>query len=218
MIKFPCKYLLLSALFVGIVSLFGTAAMAQDGGVPTAARQAGAKPENLNLDLQVQLLVASNTGSETVALPTGLSGVARDIRNNLHVTQVRLGATLEHRVEVNARLEVAGVATAFLASPTSNAQFTPTFYNYSLASIKLLDAGTADEMLQLNPFRFSLQVPVQTGPAKADGQPSINYQNVGVTTNATIRIGEPTSIGTLNIGRPDETLVLVVTARRIGGR
>jgi hypothetical protein len=215
MIKFPCKYFLLSAVFISAVTIVGTSAYAQDG-VASGAAQA-AKSDNLNLDFQVQLLVASNTGSDTVALPTGLGNVGRDIRNNLHVSQVRLGATMEHRVEVNGKLEVAGVATSFLASPTSNPQYTPTFYNFSVPSIKLAGTGTTDEMLQLSPFRFSLNVPVQTGAPKADGQPSVNYQNVGVTTYATIRIGEPTIIGTLNIGRPDETLVLVVTARRIGG-
>jgi hypothetical protein len=218
MIKFPCKCVWLCAVFLGVTAIFGSNAMAQDGGAASAARSAGAKPENLNLDLQLQLLVASDTGSDPGTLPASLSALAREIRNNLHVTQVRLGATMEHRVEVNGRLEVAGVATAFLASPTSNTQFTPTFYSYSLGAVKLGDAGTAEETVQLIQFRFSLQVPVQTGQSKAEGQPSINYQNVGVTTNATIRIGEPTLIGTLNIGRPDETLVLVLTARRVGVR
>lgn len=218
MIKFPCKYLVLGVMLLGAVAMFGTVARAQDGAVSGGARTVAGTPANLNLDLQVQLLVASNTGSEPGALPNGLGGVAREIRSNLNVGQVRLGATLSHRIEVNTRLEVSGVATAFLASPTSNAQYTPTFYNYGVQSIKLVDAGTTNEMLQLNPFRFSLNVPVQTGAPKADGQPSINYQNVGVTTHATIRIGEPTIIGTLNTGRPDETLVLVVTARRVGGR
>ena len=194
---------------------FAGAVRAQDGGSSSAARTT-TKVDNTNLDFQVQLLVASNTGAESAVLPNELRDVGRDIRNSLHVNQVRLGGTLEHRVEANARLEVSGVAASFLASPSSNAQFTPTFYNYSLPMIKVIDVGTANEMLQLNPFRFTLQVPVQVGGTKADGQPNVNYQNVGVTTNATVRIGEPTIIGTLNTGRADETLVLVVTARRIG--
>lgn len=216
MVKLPGKFLIWAVFGLSALSMFVTGVRAQDGGGSAAARTA-AKSDNVNLDFQVQLLVASNTGSDSVALPTELANVGRDIRTKLHVSQVRLGGTLEHRVEANSRLEVAGVATTFLASPSSNAQFTPTFYNYSLPMIKIIDVGTANEMLQLNPFRFTLQVPVQVGATKADGQPNINYQNVGVTTNATVRIGEPTILGTLNTGRTDETLVLVVTARRIGG-
>lgn len=204
--KLPCKVIWLGAVVLGLVFASGGAAVAQNA-AEGAAQASNADAANLNVDLQIQVLLASNGGSDTGSLPNNLAGVVREIRNNLQFSQVRLGATFQNRVEVSNGLQVNGIVTSSVLTQPGISQ-NPLFYSYSIGKLR---AGSNADQLQLDPFRFALRVPVQTGSSAV-----MNYENLGVTTNATIRIGEPTIIGTLNIGHPDESLVLVVTARRIG--
>jgi hypothetical protein len=74
-------------------------------------------------------------------------------------------------------------------------------------------------VVQVSPFRFGLRIPLQGIVPRGsgdDGSAGILYEPVGITTELTLRAGEPTVVGTLDAGRPNETLVLVLIATRAG--
>ena len=44
--------------------------------------------------------------------------------------------------------------------------------------------------------------------------PTINYEPTGVSTDVSMREGEPVIVGTLNIGPSGDAIILVVSAKR----
>ena len=46
------------------------------------------------------------------------------------------------------------------------------------------------------------------------GVPATNYENTGLSTDISIREGEPVVVGTLNVGPSGDAIILVVAARR----
>jgi hypothetical protein len=209
------KRLFVGFLMLLVAAVLTPAVLAQGVGSPPGIQTAPAGQSGTNLDLQLQILVASNSG-ETTKAPPALEGIVRDLRNNLQVSNIHLTATFQHRVENNGKLEVNGVGTSQLASPTSNPQYTPTFYNYSINPIKLVDGPDGRTQAQLGNLRFQLRVPVQVSamPSGGNGQPNVVYETMGIGTGITIPLGEPVVVGTLNVGRQDETLIVIITARR----
>jgi hypothetical protein len=188
---------------------------AQEGTLSSGAKSATAAAPNTSLVLQYYLLVGSNGGGESPALPSGLGAVAREIRANLLVNQVRVGATFQHRADGGGRLEIKGVAASVFTSAAPNSQGAPTFYESNTSQLKIVGDG-AQSVLQLDSFRFGLRIPIQT--VGAGGVPNVNYESVGIAGGVSIPLGEPTVVGSLSVGRPDETLILVLLVKRAGTR
>jgi hypothetical protein len=44
--------------------------------------------------------------------------------------------------------------------------------------------------------------------------PSFNYENTGISTDISMREGEPVIVGTLNAGPSGDAIILVVSAKR----
>lgn len=48
------------------------------------------------------------------------------------------------------------------------------------------------------------------------GYPVLQYEDAGLSTQLSVREGEPTLVGTLNTSRPGQNFVIVITIRRTG--
>lgn len=212
------------------VMLLGVAAQESDTTEQTAAAKTekqnnaatatvpskNALEKRVGLEVSLHLLIVSNNAQQE-KLPVLLDGVAKQIRSTLNISSVNLATTLLHRVETLGGLQVKGIGTASLASPTSNPQTLPTFYDYSISQISLGDETDAQDKIRLNRFSFAMRFPIYLSP-RAESVQQVNYESIAIHTSATLKENEPTIIGTTNLGRPDETLVVVITVKRVGSR
>jgi hypothetical protein len=210
-------------MFVLQVMVFAASAQTSaDGG---DANQNAAKSEpkrdtaekRVGLDVSLHLLVAGNGTPQGGKVPSLLDSVAKEIRNTLNVNSVGLATTLLHRVETFSGLSVKGIGTSSLASPTSNPQTLPTFYDYNINQVLLRDETGTQNIFRINRFTFAMRFPIYLSP-KAESSQSVSYESIAISTSATLKENEPTILGTTNLGRPDETLIVVMTIKRVISR
>ena len=207
-------------VLLGCLLMFGMAsqAHAQSGATASTAESAN----DVDIEFQLHLLVASKDAVEGAKLPASLEAVTRDLRPLLPFTNYRLGATFLSRVKNGKQLNVKGVGRTLLVTPMLEASVNPTFYEiYAGVSVKPDESGR--NVVQLSSFRFGLRIPLQgttprSGNSSDETASTVLYEPIGLTTDVTMREGEPAVIGTLDAGRPNETLVLVVVAKRVGMR
>jgi hypothetical protein len=178
-------------------------------------------PIDVDVEVQLHLLVASNA-AESVRLPELLAAVARDLRPSLPFSNYRLGASFLSRVKNGRPLNTKGVGRSLLVTPALESSVLPTFYEIGAGMVNLKTDVSGRAVVQVSGFRFGLRIPLQSGTSQTkDGgyrDSTILYEPVGITTDLTMREGDPVVVGTLDAGRPNETLVLVLVAKRASTR
>lgn len=181
----------------------------------TESKRDAQQPKRVGLEISFHLFITGNAG-QSGKIPSSLDGVAKEIRQSLNVNSLSLTTTLLHRVESGSGLEVRGVSTTSLSS-TPSLQALPTFYNYGISRVLLGDDMGAQDIIRLERVYYSTKIPMYTSPG-AESLKAVNYEQIAINTSATVKENEPTIIGTTNIGRPDETLVVVMTVKRVTSR
>ncbi len=194
--------------------------MAQSSDLP--ATQNENKDEEINLDTQLYLLIATNQEVDDAKLPAALDPVMRQLRASLPFKNYRLGATLINRVKNNGRLNLKWLGPPLVGS-TANAskgtftEFTPSFSDFKINLVKLSRDSAGQQVVRMEGFGFGSRIPIQTGTtlaANGSGAPIINYESTGLNTDISMRENEPVIVGTLNIGPSGDAIILVMSARR----
>ena len=179
--------------------------------------QAQDPTDDANLDTQLYLIVGTNQEVDDAKLPASLDPVVKQLRASLPFKNYRLAATLINRVKNEGRLDLSWIGGP-LAGPTAAASsLTPSFSQFKVRQVKLLRNAENQQIVQMLGFNFGARVPIQTpGPIAANGSvaPMIAYENTGVSTDISMREGEPVIVGTLNIGPSGDAIILVVSAKR----
>jgi len=192
------------------------AAAGPEGAAPRQAPST-ARGDNLNHEVVVQLLLASNEPAQRGALPQSLEGVVRQLRGTLQFTSYRPALTLVYRVKDDGTLDVRGVGPAppSTAAAPSNAVTT---YQLQLSRVKLETEPGGAALIVIRDLRFSLRLPlIQTrGEGAAAVSQLVGNEDTGISTQMSMREGEPTVVSTLTTSRPDAAYVLVMTVRRAG--
>ena len=210
---------LLIALAFALLLAGRGVASAQDGGGDSASarRQTAARAER-NFEVQIHVLVTSEGAEGAAKVPQSLDGVVRRLKSLLPPADYRLAATFFNRVRDDGGLEVKS-AGASPFGPTRADPLTPVIFQLSLA-LKSLDEASGESYVRVQPFRLGFKIPIQTASVSGDklgqGYPVIQYEDTGITTQTSVREGEPTIVGTLNTSRPGQLFVIVLTVRRVG--
>ena len=181
--------------------------------------QAQDTPDDANLDTQLYLIVGTNQEVDDAKLPASLDPVVKQLRATLPFKNYRLAATLINRVKNEGRLDLSWIGGPLASvSPTGAASnVTPSFSQFKVRQVKLVRNAENQQVVQMLGFNFGARVPIQTpGPIAANGSvaPMIAYENTGVSTDISMREGEPVIVGTLNIGPSGDAIILVVSAKR----
>lgn len=218
MLKRKGRGALLLALALALFAPAG-ATRAQDSGEPRQG--APARPE-VNHEVFIHLLATADGAEGAGRVPQSLEGIVRQLKSALPPSDYRLAATFVYRVRDGAGFEVKTVSDGAFAAAQTPSRFGPATFQISLANVKLIDPASAQPSINVQHFRLGMRVPVQTPNAERDrgegGQPVVQYEEVGVNTQLSVREGEPTLVGTLDSSRPGQLLVIVVTVRRAGVR
>jgi hypothetical protein len=202
----------LLALFLVATATFGTDVFAQ-AAEPVAQRDT--RNDEINLDTQLYLLIATNQEVDDAKVPTTLEPVVKQLRASLPFRNYRLAATLINRVKNDGRLNLQWVAGPLLPAAAASAQ-TPSFNEFKVNSVRLTADANGREMVRMDGFRFGARIPIQTGTTIASNAsaPIINYENTGLNTDISMHEGEPVVVGTLNLGPSGDAIILVMMAKR----
>lgn len=206
---------LLIALLLLTFSLAAShVALAQSDNASQTSAKAKAE-EASGVEVQLYLLVAtkSPTGEEE-KLPSSLDAVVKQLRLTFPFKNYRLATTLLNRVKDNGKLSVRWAGDSLLpAAAATNA--TPGINEFTLGRLRLVQDDSGREGIEMLNFYFGARIPIQLPAIASNGNtaPIIQYESTGITTDITVREGEPTVVGTLNVPSGD-AIIIVVTAKR----
>ena len=210
LIRFPR---VLFVCFLVSATTLGVSAFAQGA---DQADQRDTKNDEINLDTQLYLLIATNQELDDAKLPSNREPVVKQLRASLPFKNYRLAATLSNRVKNQGRLNLQWVGGPLLASAAASAQ-TPTFNEFKVNQVKLVTDANGRDVVRMDGFRFGARIPIQTGTTIASNSPAVpilNYENTGLNTDISMHEGEPVIVGTLNLGPSGDAIILVMSARR----
>ena len=173
------------------------------------------------LEVQLHLIVARKTSEgEDEKLPASLEAVIKQLKATFSFKSYRLATTLLNRVKNGGRLSLRWVGSPLLASAAATAS-TPGFNEFNVQGVKLMQDENGRDVVQMSNFNFGTRIPIVTSSVatvSGNSSPVIHYENTGITTDISMREGEPTIVGTLNVGPSGDALIIVVTARRPGSK
>ncbi|HWS88404.1 MAG TPA: hypothetical protein VN282_15640 [Pyrinomonadaceae bacterium] len=206
---------LLLALALAFALFARADASAQDSDAP---RQGAPSRAEVNHEVHIHLLVTAEAADGGARVPQTLDGVVRQLKASLPPSDYRLAATFINRVRDGASFDVRSAGGAGFGQSQPPGPFPPAFVQIAVSVVKLIDPASAQSSINLQQFRLSFRLPVQTASVKtAEGSsPVIQYEDMGLTTQLSVREGEPTLVGTLNTTRPGQLFAVVVTVRRAG--
>jgi len=182
------------------------------------ARMSAQKEEDVNLDTQLYLILATNRDVEDGRMPSTLEPVMKRLHESLPFKHYTLAGTFLNRVRNTGRLDVSWVGGPFLV-PASAATNSPSFSQFT-ALVKLSTDESGREVVRMNEFRFGARVPIVTSqPSVTNAStgtpfPVINYEPIGLRTDISMREDLPVIAGTLNIGASGDAIVVVIAAKR----
>lgn len=190
---------------------------AQDSNTPQTTKQAESKDDETNLETQLYLIVGTNSDVPDDKLPAALDTVVKQLRASLPFKNYRLTATMINRVKNEGRLELRWIGGPMTLAAGPTPALNPSFSNFTIRQVKLVQASDGQPRVQMQGFNFGARVPIQvSGAIAANGAvaPVINYEPTGVSTDVSMREGEPVIVGTLNMGPSGDAIILVVSAKR----
>jgi hypothetical protein len=204
------------ALVFGALVGVAPSTFAQDSN--QQARASAQKEEDVNLDTQLYLILATNRDVEDARMPSALEPVMKRLHDSLPFKHYTLAGTFLNRVRNTGRLDVSWVGGPFLV-PASAATNSPSFSQFT-ALVKLSTDESGREVVRMNDFKFGARVPIVisqpsvTNASTVTPFPVINYEPIGLRTDISMREDLPVIAGTLNIGASGDAIVVVIAAKR----
>jgi hypothetical protein len=207
---------LIAAVLIAFTSAASSRALAQNENSSPAPAKARAESA-AGIEVQLHLLIASKSADgEGEKLPTSLDPIIRQLRATFTFKSYRLAATLLNRVKNNGKLSLRWVGGQLLPQSSAATNSTPGFNEFRVNNVRLVQDEEGHDAIEMLDFNFGARIPIQISSIASNGNtaPVIQYENTGISTDITVREGEPTVVGTLNVGPSGDALIIVVSARR----
>jgi hypothetical protein len=182
-----------------------------------AQSQPAEPADESNLDTQLYLIVGTNQEVDDAKLPASLDPVVRQLRATLPFKNYRLAATLINRVKNEGRLELNWIGAPPASPLAAASNVTPSFSQFRVRQVKIVRNTENQTVVQMIGFNYGARIPIQTTPSLAANgaiAPAFNYETTGLSTDISMREGEPVIVGTLNVGPSGDAIILVVSAKR----
>jgi hypothetical protein len=211
-------------MLMAILIITGVAASANQALAQTeTSSQASTRIKNddaTGLEVQLHLIVARKTADgDDEKLPASFDAVVRQLKSTFTFKSYRLATTLLNRVKNGGRLSLRWVGSPLLA-PSAATTSTPGFNEFNVQLVKLAKDEEGRDVVQMSNFNFGARIPIQIPSVATSGvsTPVVQYEQTGITTDISMREGEPTIVGTLNVGPSGDALIIVVSAKRPASR
>jgi hypothetical protein len=182
-----------------------------------ATKQTETKEDETNLETQLYLIVGTNADVPDIKMPAALDTVLKQLHATLPFKNYRLTATMINRVRNEGRLDLSWIGGPMTLAAAPGPALNPSFSNFMIRQVKLVQGSDGQQRVQMNGFNFGSRIPIQvSGAIAANGAvaPTINYERTGVSTDVSMREGEPVIVGTINIGPSGDAIILVASAKR----
>jgi len=178
--------------------------------------QPQAQADETNFETQLFLIVGTNSEVSDSKIPTALDNVMKQLRSTLPYKNYRLATTLINRVKNEGRLDVNSISGPFV--PVTSSQNIPqtTPSQFKIRQVKLVREN-GQPLVQMSGFYFNSRLAIPVGAAvaaNAPPPPAFNYESATLSTDISLREGEPVVVGTLNTGPSGDAIILVVSAKR----
>lgn len=213
-LKFCRALLMVALLLTGALATSHQVSAQTESSTQTPQKARG--EDVTGLEVQLHLLVGSKSPSaDDEKLPASLDAVVKQLRSTFTFKNYRLAATLLNRVKNSGRLSLTWTGGPLLASSAAT-MATPEVNEFRVNNVKLIQDEAGRDAVQMLDFNFGARIPIQVSSIASNGSsaPVIQYERTGITTDITVREGEPTIVGTLNVGPSGDALIIVVTAKR----
>jgi len=176
----------------------------------TSFAQADASPKlEPSYVVSLQVLIGSNEPGSKGDVPSNLSSITRQLKNNFSFSNYRLANTFLGRISNTGNIEYKSISNILGQETDAESQ---TFLEWSLGNFRSVQSG-----FQARSFRFGAKVPVRTGGTRSESgrvDPIINYESVGLTMSMIgLPANMPTLIGTISLPRTTGTIFLIATVR-----
>jgi Bacterial type II/III secretion system short domain len=165
----------------------------------------------VSLEFQIHLISASMTSSEPkVQVSKNLEPVITQLKASLKFTNYRYISSALSRANDGGSINSSGITGSLFPVPSgiTNNLINPSFYQYRMRSIKLMQDSLGKETIQIGEFFFGVNVPISFGT-------NVQYRDIGITTPLTLKEGEMAVVGTANIGGSDEAIIVVVSVHKV---
>ena len=224
------KQIILGAILFAVCAVGGASVYAQETQetqtpktqTPQTQTQAQAPPQTqtpadeTNFETQLYLIVGTNSDVSDPRIPTSLDNVMKQLRSTLPYKNYKLATTLVNRVKNEGRLDVNSISGPFVPVTTSQNIPLTTPSQFKIRQVRLVREN-AQPLVQMNGFYFNSRLAIPVGAAVASNAPpppAFNYESATLSTDISMREGEPVVVGTLNTGPSGDAIILVVSAKR----
>src|SRR5215510_454777 len=136
---------------------------AQDSNTTQTAKQADTKEDETNLETQLFLIVGTNQEVPDEKLPAALEPVVKQLRATLPFKNYKLAATMINRVKNEGRLELSWIGGPMTLAAGPAPALNPSFSNFSIRGVKLVQATNGQQMVQMLGFNFCARVHIHVG-------------------------------------------------------
>lgn len=172
--------------------------------------------DETNFETQLYLIVGTNSDVADPRIPASLDNIMKQLRATLPYKNYRLATTLINRVKNEGRLDVNSISGPFV--PVTTAQNIPlsTPSQFKIRQVKLV-RDNGQPLVQMTGFYFNSRLAIPVGSPVASNTPAppaFNYESATLSTDISLREGEPVVVGTLNTGPSGDAIILVVSAKR----
>lgn len=194
----------ISKLVLCLVIAFGAASV-------SAQTETKAQTAEPTYEIVLQILNASNAPGKSSDAPA-LAPLVKRLKTLYAFSDFRVTTTFLQRTADS--IEYKSLTNDFSGNAEKSA---PAFADWSLRNLRLVADAQGRKMIQFDSFRFGTRIPV-VFQTSIDGKtaPLVNYESVGVTTTRfALRENEPTVLGSLAMGKPDELFFLVLTVKAV---
>lgn len=185
------------------------------GAQAQSTQTADTKDDDTNLETQLYLILGTNEEVSDSKLPASLDQVAKQLHSTLPFKNYRLTATLVNRVKNEGKLDLNWIGAPLASKMGSLPQATRSAFK--LRQIRLARNAEGQSIVQITGFAFSATIPVITSLAVASNNPvppSFSFEGTSLSTDISMREGEPVVVGTLNVGPSGDAIILVLSAKR----
>lgn len=216
------KQIVLILLAVCVAGASVYAQETQESKTPQTQTQAQAQPQTqtpadeTNFETQLYLIVGTNSDVSDSRIPTALDGIMKQLRSTMPYKNYKLATTLVNRVKNEGRLDVNSISGPFVPVTASQniPQTTPS--QFKIRQVRLVREN-GQPLVQMNGFYFNSRLAIPVGAAVASNAPpppAFNYESATLSTDISMREGEPVVVGTLNTGPSGDAIILVISAKR----
>ncbi len=157
----------------------------------------------VSIQTQIYLIAASDEAGDPGTFPKEIDPVLAQLKSTLKYKNYRFVNTFINRVNDGGSFESSGTGYNTAGSNT------PTIIQCKMGQVRIASDNTGKEAIRIGKFSFSARVPMQVG------QGSIQYQDVGITTELSLSEGGLVVVGTGNMGLTDGAMIVVVSAKKM---